>query len=44
MVVERWQVIADPHTTKLARPDGAVVTVFRLAPWPSVVGLIMLAY
>lgn len=30
MVVERWRVIADPHTIKLARPDGDVVTVFRM--------------
>lgn len=30
MVVERWQVLADSQTIKLARPNGDVVTVFRM--------------
>lgn len=30
MVVERWRVISDPQTIKLARPDGDVVTIFRM--------------
>lgn len=31
MVVERWRVLADPQAIKLARPNGEVVTVFRMA-------------
>nr|WP_192963514.1 hypothetical protein [Pseudomonas fluorescens] len=30
MVVERWRVISDTRTIKLARPNGDVVTVFRM--------------
>ena len=30
MVVERWRVLADSQTIKLARPNGDVVTVFRM--------------
>lgn len=30
MVVERWRVLADTQTIKLARPNGEVVTVFRM--------------
>lgn len=30
MVLERWRVVADTRTIKLARPNGEVVTVFRI--------------
>lgn len=30
MIVERWSVLADSQTIKLARPNGEVVTIFRM--------------